>query len=532
MKSKWCLQAVGIGLAAVASVSLPSRLSAQEPARGGTLVEVLSADAAVISASVSLLVQDLYAGCIVYEGLIRYGKDFKIEPALAQSWDISADGKTYTFHLRKANWQDGRPFTASDVVFTLTQVAAKYGPKFSVAAKVLDSVIAKDDSTIVITLKQPFGPFLFSLSCEGNAGILPEHVFGGTDILKASAEKQPVGTGAYKFSEWIRGDRIIFTANKDYWNKGEPYLDSIVLKIIPNASARVLALRSGAVDVVPYNVFPLSSVTSIGRDKNFTLREKGNPNLELALLNHKTPTLAKKEVRQALLTAIDRVFVKRSVFQGLGNFAASSVDTRITWAYNPAVDLTKMYPFDPKKAEQMLDAAGLPRKADGSRFDLRIVYESARPEYTPLAEALQRFWRNIGVNVKIVSAERAVVLKQIFADYDFEVALWPYTTSSDPALGIARTYVTDAIDPKRTANNVSRYSNPVVDELFQKGQDASTLDERAKYYFEVQKVLADELPVLPIYESPQFEVSSNRVHGLDADPYYPWSPGLWLEGGK
>jgi peptide/nickel transport system substrate-binding protein len=489
----------------------------------------MSADAAVVNASVSVLVQDLYSGCIVYQGLIRYGKSFKIEPALAESWEIAPDGKTYTFHLRKANWQDGKPFTARDVVFTLTQVAAKYGPKFSIAAKVLESVTAKDDSTIVIKLKRPFGPFLFSLSCESNAGILPEHIFGGTDILKAVAEKQPVGTGAYKFSQWVRGDRIVFTANKDYWNKGEPYLDSIVLKIIPNASARVLALRSGAVDVVPYNAFPLASIPAMRRDKRFTLRPKGNPNLELALLNVKNPALAKKETRQALLTAIDRNFVKRSAFQGLGDFAASAIDTRITWAYNPEVDLSKMYPFNPKKAEQMLDRAGFPRKADGTRFGLRIVYESARAEYASLAEALQKFWRDIGVSVRIVSAERAVVLKQIFADYDFEVALWPYTTSSDPALGIARTYVTSSINPKRTANNVSRYSNPVVDELFQKGQDASTLDERAKYYFEVQKVLADELPVLPIYESPQYEVSSSRVHGLDADPYYPWSPGLWLK---
>jgi peptide/nickel transport system substrate-binding protein len=530
MIADWKSSLSSIGLSLLALVSVSSYSSAQEPTRGGTLIEVLSADASVINPSVSALVQDLYAGCIVYQGLIRYGKNFAIEPSLATSWEISPDGKTYTFHLRKANWHDGQPFTANDVVFSLTQVTAKYGSKFAAASQMLDSVVAKDASTVVITLKKPFGPFLFSLACENNAGILPEHVFAGTDILKTAAERPPVGTGAFKFSEWVRGDRIVFKAYKDYWNKDEPYLDSIILKIVPNASARALALRSGDVDLVTYYVFPLSSVTSVSNNPNFTLREKGSPNLELAFLNTKTPALSNREVRQALLTAIYRDFIKRSVFQGLGNSAVSSIDSRIKWAYNPEVDLTKMYPFDPKRAEQMLDEAGFPRKAGGTRFDFRIVYESGRAEYTSLALALQSFWRAIGINVTIVSAERAVVLKRIFADYDYDVAFWEYTTSSDPALGIARTYVTSAIDPKRILNNASRYSNPVVDDLFMKGQDAPSLDERAKYYFEVQKVLAVDLPVLPIFETAQFEASSSRVHGLDADPYYPWSPGLWLEG--
>src|SRR5262249_18625496 len=156
-------------------------------------------------------------------------------------------------------------------------------------------------------------------------GILPAHVFAGTDVLKAAAEKRPVGTGAFTFSEWVRGDRIVFKANKDYWNKDLPYLDSIVLKIAPNASARVLALRSGDLDLITYYAFPLSSVDSLKQDRNFTLREKGNPNLELAFFNTKTPALSHREVRQALLTAIDRDFIKLGVFQGLGNFAVSAI---------------------------------------------------------------------------------------------------------------------------------------------------------------------------------------------------------------
>lgn len=531
MRSRFGLSA-RMGIAILGSVLFASQSPAQEPARGGTLVEVLSVDPTVINASINLLYQDLYAGCKVYEGLIRYGKGFAIEPLLATKWEVSPDNKKYTFHLRKANWHDGKPMTARDVVFTLTQVSAKVGPKFAIAAKVIDSVVAPDDSTVVITLKQPLGPFLFSLACENNAGILPEHIFGGTDILKAAAEKVPVGTGPMKFSEWVRGDRVVFTANPDYWDKGKPYLERAILKVMPNAPSRALALQSGDVDVITYTAFPLSSVTTFSNDKNFVMREKGSPILELGLLNVKTPILSNKKVRQALLTAIDRDFVKASVFKGLGNFASSAIDTRLKWAYNPEVNLSKIYAYDPAGAEKMLDEAGFPRKADGTRFELRLVYETAVAEYGALSAALQQFWGKVGISVKLIPGERAVILGQIYANYDFDVALWGYTTLSDPALGIARTYVTDSIDPKRTANNVSRYSNPVVDELFQKGQDAPTNEERAKYYFEVQKILADELPVLPLYERPVLEVASARVQGLDDDPYYPVSANLWLKAGK
>src|SRR4051812_9846699 len=216
----------------------------EKPRRGGTAVTVLGADPAVLNPGISVGVPDVFTGCIVHDALVRFGKNFEIVPNLAKSWEISPDGLTYTFHLEKAAFSDGKPVTSEDVKFSLTQVSAKFGPKFIAPGSFIKTIDTPDPLTAIVRLSKPFGPFLFSLACEQNAPILPAHVFQGTDVLKNEASlSKPVGNGPFMLQEWVRGDHLTFVRNPNYWRKDQPYLDKIVVKIMPDSSARVLALR-------------------------------------------------------------------------------------------------------------------------------------------------------------------------------------------------------------------------------------------------------------------------------------------------
>jgi peptide/nickel transport system substrate-binding protein len=469
------------------------------------------------------------AGCVVYEGLTRLGNGLQILPGLASKWEMSNDHTTYTFHLNDAHWQDGRPVTSDDVKFTLLRVSAKYGPKFLAAGKFIKAIDTPDPRTVVIRLSQPFGPFLFSLACEQNAAILPEHLFPNDDILGASVNAKPVGSGPFKFTEWVRGDHISFARNDNYWNAGEPHLDQVVLKIVPDTSARVLALRAGDVDYISYYYFPLSAVSTFKGNKAFNFREVSYPNDEIMIVNTRNKPFGTPAVRQALLTALDRDFIVRTVFYGLGKPAISAIDSKLAGFYDPAVNYAKTYAYNVARARKLLDDAGFPAGADGTRFSLRLVFDPSRPEYTTMAQVLQRYWGAIGVKVVLQPSERAIMLKRVYTDYDFDVTLQNYTTSGDPALGVARAYTTDAIHPGQTFNNASGYSNPKVDELFAKGRDAATKEERAKYYFAVQEILARDLPTIPYYEQAQLDASSARLHGTEKYGIYPWWGSLWLE---
>ncbi|HVW57260.1 MAG TPA: ABC transporter substrate-binding protein [Rhizobiaceae bacterium] len=522
------------GLLCAALFALPLIQAAQaaetKPVDGGTAIAALGADPAVLNPAISVGVPDVFTGCILYDALIRFGQNFKIEPSLAKSWEISPDGLTYTFHLEKASFTDGQPVTSEDVKFSLMDVSSKYGPKFIAAGKFIKEIDTPDPMTVVIKLSKPFGPFLFSLACEQNAAILPEHVFKGTDVLKNPASlSQPVGEGPFMLKEWVRGDHLTFVKNPHYWRKGEPHLDQIVVKIMPDTPARVLALRAGEVDFIDEYYFPLSAYSQFSHNPNFTLQDVSYPSDDVLIINTKRQPFDKPEVRQALLMAIDRDFIHKSVFYGIGGVAVSSIDTRIKWAYNPAVNYDKMYPYDPKKAAALLDKAGVKPGSDGTRFTLHLSYDAGRPEYNALAQALQRYWKAIGVNVVLQGAERPVVLKKVYSDYDFDVTIQNYTTSGDPALGIARLYVTDSIKKGSTFNNASQYSNPEVDKLFREGQNGRTEEERAKDYFKVQEILARDLPVLTIHQQAEIDAASNRLHDVFFGANYVWWGSVWMQ---
>ena len=531
--SKILSRPLAIGAAAAAgtlmALSLSGEAMAQTPKRGGTAVMVLGTDPLSLSPNTTNSVPDVAASCLIYDGLVRFKPGFEIVPGLAKSWTISPDGLVYKFELETAKWHDGKPVTSEDVKFTLEEISSKFGPRFNAASKFIDSIETPSPQSVTIKLKKPFAPFLFSLACEQNAAVMPAHVLRGADILRSPAIlTQPVGNGPFKISEWVRGSHVTLVRNPDYWRKNEPHLDRVILKIMPDAAARVLALRAGEVDYIVPDYMPLNAVQMLQKNPQFQVREVSYPGSDIIILNTKHPALSKPEVRQALLVAIDRQFIHDKVYYNLGGVPQSAFDTRL-WAYNKAISYDKMYPFDPARARKMLDDAGLKPGADGNRMTMRLLFETGRPEWLPAAQALQRFWQAVGVKVVLEGAERPVILKRVYSDYDFEATLQTYTTLGDPALGIARTYVSESIVKGTTFNNASQYSNPEIDRLFNAGRDAHLQADRQRAYDRIQEILAKDLPVLNLHQQPQFAVASTRLQGLWQAANQQWWGSVWMK---
>jgi peptide/nickel transport system substrate-binding protein len=512
-------------------ISLSSSvLSAETPKRGGTVVVALGAEPMLINPGVTTNDPDVYTGCMVYEGLVRINNKFDVEPALAKSWKISDDGLTYTFSLQDAKWSDGKPVTSDDVKFSLEEVGGKLGSRFAAAAKSIESIETPDAKTVQIKLHQPFGPMLFSLACDNNAGILPAHIFKGQDILKNPANSTiPAANGPFLLQKWVRGDHLVFIRNPNYWRAGQPYLDRVIIKVMTDSAARIMALQGEEIDHIHQYFFPLSSFDTFAKDKRFSMVEGNFPSLDLAILNLKQPPLDNLKVRHALLMAVDRDYLCKAVFFGTGQPGQGAFDTRIPWSYNQAIKYDQLYPYNPDKAKAMLDEAGFKLDSNGIRFKLRLIFDTARPELIAWAQTLRQQWRAVGIDMELNGAERPVVLNKVYTDYDFDITLQNYTTAGDPALGIARSYTSDSIQKGRSFNNASQYSNPRVDELFEKGRTASSTSDRAKAYFEAQEILARDLPVLVLHQRASIHASIAALKGFSNGGGYPWWGEAWLD---
>lgn len=520
------LMAAGLGPVEAYAQTSPDD---SKPKRGGSLVMAMSSDAASFNPNLSVVVSDHTAGGLIYEGLTDLGDDFIAQPALAKSWTISPDGLVYTFHLVEANWHDGKPFTSADVKYTLEQVSAKFGAKFTAVAAAIKSIETPDQRTVVITLSKPYGPLLFSLSAYNGAAVLPKHLFEGTNPPDNPATlTSPVGTGPFKLKEWQRGDRLVLERNPNYWRgEGRPYLDQIILRVIPDGGTRVSAMQAGEIDYSMYYFFPTSRIKDAQADPRLQLRDQGIPENKYVFFNLNNKPFDDVRVRQALLQATSRDYITKVVFQGLGRTMKNHIDSRLAWAFDPGIDLDKMYPTDVEAAKKLLLDAGINTASEP--LTVRLAYDSSNVDFGRMAQVLASMWSKVGIKAVVQGMPRNVMMDKVFVDREFDVTIQAYSTGGDPALGVARMYVTSAIQ-KRPFLNVSGYSNPEVDALFEQGANTSGFEARGVPYKKAAQILARDLPVIPIWETAAIDVASKKVHGSWArgTTYSGWD-GVWVD---
>lgn len=526
--SKRMLGSIGV-LASLMSMAMPA--SAQDkPTNGGSAVIAIAVDPAGLNPAITTSVPDQIVGCTIYQGLTEIAGYGEIKPLLARSWTISPDGLTYTFALNAAKWQDGKPFTSADVKFSITEVSAKLNPAFSTGAgRVIDSVETPAADQVVIKLKQPFGPLLRSLTCITGAPILPAHIFAGTNVLQnAATTSKPVGTGPFVLSEWKRGEFIRVTKNKDYWEQGKPYLDEVIIRVLPQANARTQSLMTGEVDYVPYFYFPSNDIAAVQSNSKLKLvKAKLPPSQDMLFFNTTKKPFDDKRVRQALMLATDRALLLKGGWQGQGLEGTAPFVTQLAWAANPDIDYRKMYPYDVAKANALLDEAGLKRGSDGTRFKFDLLYVAEEVDFPRVAVALKQMWAQVGVDVVLGGYDRPTAEKRVFIDRDFDGHFNGYTSFGDPALGLARIFVSTTIG--RPYGNPTGYTKPEVEDLFKKGESANTEAERGQFYRQVQKILAEDLPVLTLHERVQFDAVAASISNTDADVYLPNWRNIWIK---
>ncbi len=474
---------LGMGPLAPDSIAL-----AQAPVRGGVARAVVHPEpSSLMLGLVQNTPTQMVAGSI-YESLLKYGPDLKPLPSLAERWELSPDGKTYTFYLKKnVTWHDGKPFSADDVVFSTDVFLRETHPRWRpIASSHVERVEKIDDATVRYTLKNAFGPFILMFEMS-TTPIIPRHLYEGTDYKTNPSNATPIGTGPFKFAEWQRGSYIKLVRNPAYHVAGLPYLDEVYWQVIPDAAARVVAYETKRVDILTGGTVENMDVARLSKLPNSEVTGKGwemIAPLSWLWFNHRQALMAKKTFRHAVMHGVDREFAKDVIWNGLARIATGPVSSK-TRFYS---DQVQKYPFDPTKAKALLKEAGY--RGEPIRL-LALPYGEA---WTRWGEAVKQNLTEIGMNVQLVTTDVAGYGQRL-SDWDYDLAFTWLSQYGDPALGVARTYISTNIAKGSPFNNVAGYANPEVDRLFADAALANSEGERQVLYTEVQRLLVDDAPV-------------------------------------
>ncbi|MCX8999669.1 ABC transporter substrate-binding protein [Rhizobiaceae bacterium BDR2-2] len=443
----------------------------------------------------------------ILEGLVRFDAEFKPEPVLATSWSLSEDGLRHTFKLREGvKWHDGKPFTSEDVKFSLLAFK-KVGPRGRITFANVEDVETPDPLTAVVVLSKPT-PYLLRALTGGETPILAAHTYPSDNYGESPNGNAPVGTGPFVFEEWQRGSYVKLKRNPDYWQEGLPHLDGYVARFLGDAAAASIALETGEAD---YSF----AVAFADLDR---LRQ--NPDLEVDVytdtylnnaqvfeFNLENPILAKQEVRHALAHAIDRQFIIDNVFYGTAKAAGSNIPA-VFAAYNDEEPF--QYAFDLDKANELLDKAGHPKGADGTRFPLRLTFIPG-DTFRKTSEYIKSSFGKLGVRVDILEGDLATFIRRVYTERGFDINLNGISRLFDPTAGVQRLYWSDGIKNIAPYVNAAHYDNPKVDDLFRAAAVEVDEEKRAALFRDIQKITGAELPNFSVVALPSVVVRNRRI---------------------
>jgi peptide/nickel transport system substrate-binding protein len=469
-----------------------------------TLIPVLASD----SASHAVAGQ-------IYNGLIKYDKNLVIVGDLAESFDISADGLTITFHLRKGvKWHDGAPFTSRDVLYTYRVIIDPKTPTaYAEDFKQVKNISTPDDHTVRVTYDKPFAPALASWGTS----ILPAHLLEGQDITKSPLARSPVGTGPYRFKEWIAGQKIVLEFNPDYF-EGRPYLDRYIYRIIPDTSTMYMEMKAGAIDLMSLTPVQYArQTTSTQFTSRFNKFRYPSSGYLYMGYNLRHPLFGDKRIRQAITAAINKEELIHGVLFGMGQKAHGPIVPG-RWAYNPDV---KDIGYDPKHAAELLAQAGWKEKnadgilvKDGKPFQFTILTNQGNQQRLMSAQIIQQRLRYVGIDVKIRIVEWATFLKEYIDKGKFEVVMLAWNISQDPDM--YDVWHSSKTNPGEL--NFVGFKNAEVDRLLVEGRGTFDIEKRKQAYFRIQEILAEEQPYTFLYVPDALPTVSSRIRGVEPAP--------------
>ena len=455
----------------------------------------------------------VYISHNILSKLCAWDEDTKtIYPDLAESWDIADDLMTYTFHLREGvKWHDGEPFTAKDVKWTFDSIL-EYGDQAYTYSyvKMLDSVEAPDDYTVVFRMAYPCGTFVESVGDYQGPDILPAHIYEGTDPFTNPANQTPVGTGQFKFVEAKLGSYCKLEANQDYYGDG-PYLDSVIYNFIPDETTAMTSMEAGEAGWMTATpsfaeadrLATVDGITVESQSTNIVQWTQFNMSEEAA-----RPYISDVRVREAICWAIDNQSIADILYLGYVDPSDNWYTSKVEWAVNRDV----AYPgYDVDKANQILDDAGYPRGADGYRFQLTYrCFSTSIFGTTDIPTLVAQNLDAVGIKLNVEKYEWAVRTEYLDENLEWDMCSAGGSRGPDPS-SFANTWGT-------STSNKSRYYNDEVMRLFNEGTKYATQEERAPFYKEIQEHFAKDIPSYNYVE-----YAYARPHGAEYINFF-WAP--------
>ena len=486
------------------------------PAHGDAIVEGSIGDVSGFLTAVTSDSASHTAAGYVFSGLVRYDKNLKLEGELAESWEVSPDGKRITFRLRKGvTWHDGAPFTSEDVLFTYRRMIDPNTPTaYAEDFKQVKRAETPDPSTFVVEYGKPFAPALASWGMH----VLPKHLLAVyPDISRSPLNKKPVGTGPFRFVEWKTGEKTVFEANPDYF-EGRPYLSRVVTRVIPDPATMFLELKSGGIDMM--GVTPLQYTRQTETEEfrrsfhKYRYLSFGYTYLGFRLSH---PLFSDKRVRQAIAHAIHKKEIIDGVLFGLGQEATGPYKPG-TWVHNPDV---KRYPYDPQRAKALLGEAGW-KDADGDgvlekegrKFSFTVLTNAGNESRAKTAAIIQQNLAAVGVKMEIRTLEWAAFINEFVDKRKFDAVILGWSIPQDPDQY-------DIWSSKKTGPkelNFVGFQNAEVDRLLEEGRRTFDLEKRKKAYSRIQEILAEEQPYVFLYYPDALPVVHKRIHGIEPAP--------------
>ena len=453
----------------------------------------------------------------IYDSLVRYKPgSVDVEPGLAESWDVSADGLTYTFHLRKGvKFHDGTPFNAPNYVKTIKRLLDKSDPDSIFNTGPVESFIddtygevasysATDDNTVVFKFKEVSGPFTTNLAMVWNGVVSP------TAVTKFGKDfrNHPVGTGPFIFKEYRQGDQVVLDANPNYWG-GKPQVDRIVFKVIPDAQAALLAIKRGDVHILAD--VSVQTVPAARGDANLVVMNQPGLAVSGIALPNDIKFFSDKRVRQALNYAVDKETLNKTLYQGLAQTMTSPLPSS-QWGFDPSL---KGYPYDVEKAKKLLADAGYP-----NGFECELLSYSSPRGYNPagaeLAVAIQGYMQKIGVKVNIRKQEMGAFLAETRSGkYDKGM----FTTGWSGDNGDPDNFVYPLFaSPSMPVGDTSHYKSADADKLMLEGRRTADHAKRLEIYKKVQAVIVEDAPWIFVNSVLQTRVARKEVKGFQLNP--------------
>lgn len=451
----------------------------------------------------------------VFNGLVKYDKNLELAGDLAESWQVSPDGLTITFKLRKGvKWHDGVEFTSRDVLYTYrVTVDPKTPTAYAEDFRQVKTAEAPDLYTFRVTYGKPFAPALASWGM----GILPAHLLEGKDITKSELSRRPVGTGPYRFKEWVAGQKLVLEAFPDYF-EGRPYIDRYIYRIIPDTSTMYLELKAGGIDMMGLTPVQYARQTDTpefrARFNKFRYPASAYTYLGYNLSN---PLFVDRRVRQAIACAINKEELIHGVLLGLGQVAHGPFKPG-TWANNPAV---RDFGYDPVRAKALLAEAGWRTAGsggilmkDGKPFSFTILTNQGNDQRLKTAQIIQRRLAKVGIDVKIRVLEWASLLTNFIDKRNFDALIMGWTIPQDP--DIFDVWHSSKTGPKEL--NFIGFSNAEVDRLIEEGRRTFDQEKRKRCYWQIQEILAREQPYTFLYVPDALPAVNARFRGIEPAP--------------